>query len=361
MKINSFITIIITAIIMFDCGGNNTEEYCNFYNCYSVPSTGKDMNCFSEGYLSSCPGEAGSDNCADIPYCGQDAQYDDAERSFECYDSSGSKSDCLNLTTPSDNEVVKDLLTGLIWQRTNWEDSDTFSWQEAHEYCNITLNESSGYGGHTNWRLPNPYELLGLVDNSNHSEITVDDNAFPDLISHNFLWSTSYQKNDTQAWAIGLDLGNIFDNYKNVFSGAYIMCVCDSTTFSETIKDFPRYVESSKTNEVVIEDYTTELKWQEEYTTGTWMEALSYCESLSYAGYSDWRLPNKNELASLVNYTKISPASDFPGMPVDIFWSSTTAHNNVDRGWVTDFKDGRVISAYAKSDELKVRCVRGGN
>lgn len=354
--------ILLLLIILPSCGGSDVpEEYCSFHSCYSVPSTGQDMDFFSESYLSSCPSKVGSETCADVPYCGQDAQYKDAERSFECYDSSGSKRDCSDILPPSDNEVVKDTLTGLIWQRTNWEDSDTFSWQEAENYCNITLNEGSGYGGYTNWRLPNPYELLGLVDNSNHTVITADDAAFHDLLVHGILWSQSYKLNSDRAWTIGMDLGDISDEYKNPASGSYFMCVCDSKKFTETVNDFPRFTELDVTNEIVIEDHETGLTWHKDYTSGIWAEALSYCESSNYAGYSDWRLPNKNELASLVNFAKSNPASDFPDMPLEVFWSSTTAHNNVDRGWVTDFTDGRVNSAYAKSGKLFVRCVRDGD
>jgi len=33
-------------------------------------------------------------------------------------------------------------------------------------------------------------------------------------------------------------------------------------------------------------------------------------------GKIDWRLPNKKELMSLVNFERYSPASDFPDMPL---------------------------------------------
>jgi hypothetical protein len=39
-----------------------------------------------------------------------------------------------------------------------------------------------------------------------------------------------------------------------------------------------------------------------------WKDALSYAENFSYAGFSDWRLPDTKELQSIVDYTR-SPAT----------------------------------------------------
>ena len=35
-----------------------------------------------------------------------------------------------------------------------------------------------------------------------------------------------------------------------------------------------------------------------------WELALAHCETLSFAGYSDWRLPSRNELQSLIDDTR---------------------------------------------------------
>ena len=121
---------------------------------------------------------------------------------------------------------------------------------------------------------------------------------------------------------------------------------------------FAAFNSATVNGDVIVTDTETGLVWQKTYVSGkTWQEALSYCESLTYAGYSDWRLPNKNELASLVNYEKYNPASDFPDMPSNYFWSSSTYVNLTNRAWFVNFGSGGVFN-YIKTNNSSVRCVR---
>lgn len=58
-----------------------------------------------------------------------------------------------------------------------------------------------------------------------------------------------------------------------------------------------------------------------------WATAISMCESLSYAGYTDWRLPNIKEMISICNLELNSPCVDtsiFTGIVNSNYWSSTT-------------------------------------
>ena len=121
---------------------------------------------------------------------------------------------------------------------------------------------------------------------------------------------------------------------------------------------FAAFNSATVNGDVIVTDTETGLVWQKTYVSGkTWQKALSYCESLTYAGYSDWRLPNKNELASLVNYEKYNPASDFPDMPSNYFWSSSTYLYSTSDAWYVYFGYGYVDS-YSKTSGSDVRCVR---
>ena len=93
--------------------------------------------------------------------------------------------------------------------------------------------------------------------------------------------------------------------------------------------------------------------------------AIEYCDNLTYAGYSDWRLPNKNELASLFSFD--TTFSDFFDMPAKYdFISSTTFVLNaeypnepfllVDEKAMTINIKGEV--GYAGKGSYNVRCVR---
>jgi len=46
-----------------------------------------------------------------------------------------------------------------------------------------------------------------------------------------------------------------------------------------------------------------------------WCEALFYCESLSFAGFSDWRLPNVHEAESLFEHGRVLPPPQDPEEP----------------------------------------------
>jgi hypothetical protein len=112
-----------------------------------------------------------------------------------------------------------------------------------------------------------------------------------------------------------------------------------------------------------VTDTQTGLMWQkDEAGFMTWAQALVYCESLSLSVYDDWRLPNRNELQSLVDYSRYTPAIDrtfFPGAVSSHYWSSTTQAYDPAHAWVVSFGSGVVGGDY-KSHSFCVRAVRGG-
>ena len=119
-------------------------------------------------------------------------------------------------------------------------------------------------------------------------------------------------------------------------------------------------------NNGIVTDNATGLQWQDDYSDNgdnikytTWIGAINYCEALSLGGYSDWRLPNKKELLSIVDYDKYDPAIDtvFTHTASDYYWSSTTHAGYTDLAWFVFFGNG--FTDYSgKSDDYYVRCVR---
>jgi hypothetical protein len=112
-----------------------------------------------------------------------------------------------------------------------------------------------------------------------------------------------------------------------------------------------------------------------------WTYALTAVANMNTApiklcGYSDWRLPNKVELKSLVNYGAANPANwlmygsgnsgtpacdgaCFANVQADYYWSSSTYASDTTRAWYVGFNYGSV-GAIFKPFDLYVWPVRGG-
>ena len=87
-----------------------------------------------------------------------------------------------------------------------------------------------------------------------------------------------------------------------------------------------------------VADLITGLMWTENANHGRkdWHAAKQYCHDLDYAGYDDWRLPNRDELASIIDNQYVNPALSnacrtgkwtpgdaFTGVQSSYYWSST--------------------------------------
>lgn len=93
-----------------------------------------------------------------------------------------------------------------------------------------------------------------------------------------------------------------------------------------------------------------------------WRKSLQAARDHEFAGRTDWRLPNKNELASIVEERCASPAINariFPNTPAAYFWSSSPYAGLGDGAWSVDFGYGTINASVKNGSNLHVRLVRG--
>jgi hypothetical protein len=97
--------------------------------------------------------------------------------------------------------------------------------------------------------------------------------------------------------------------------------------------------------------------------TYTWANAITACEGLTYAAYTDWRLPNIKELVSIVEYSRQNPSVNttyFMNMQPNYYRSSTTIMQDTTVAWLVYFVNGGLNGGFSKTNPYYVRCVRGG-
>jgi hypothetical protein len=138
-----------------------------------------------------------------------------------------------------------------------------------------------------------------------------------------------------------------------------------------------------------ITDTKTGLMWEKQSddgsihdkdTTYTWANAFATKVAAlngggGFAGYTDWRVPNVNELQSIVNYGAVNPSVS-PAFNTgcvasctvtscsctrsSYYWSSTTYQGFPVFAWYVVFADG-LVGYETKATNFYVRAVRGGS
>ena len=124
----------------------------------------------------------------------------------------------------------------------------------------------------------------------------------------------------------------------------------------------------------IIMDVKTGLKWAQDAggQVITWDNANAYVQKLMLGGYSDWRLPTKEELESLLTYCKSKgiPVEEgkcveyyskigFKNVQHGYYWSSTSYAGSKYHAWVVGMWGGSV-HGYNKSVGHYVWPVRSG-
>ena len=265
----------------------------------------------------------------------------------------------LSVNDSVENEpTVFDNNTGLEWQK-NFSSSFN-SLETALEYC-----ENLEYGGHRDWRLPTHYEMMAVFDYSKQN--LADGFYYYDY----YYWTSSFvsDKNEDPIWSTSEDGALVWSSGYHKWLPSnythYIEYAIPEYKFAFCVRgnELPaaEFIVSEINGDEVVKDDTTGLMWQKTYTIVSWQNALSYCENLDYAGFTDWRLPNTNELASNDDVYNPTPIFEWD----ENLWSADTPNGDLQAYYWNLSILIPTFDTYYKTNgsyvyTLGVRCVRSG-
>lgn len=298
-------------------------------------------------------------------FYGQDAQYRSNKPSYKL---------------SQDGRTVRDLNTGLIWQRGPDVNGDGALTREDK----LTLGQAQAlpaklnatkFGGYSDWRLPTIKELYSLIlfsgmdpsgPNMDGPKVT----PFIDTRFFKFAYGDPAKGErviDSQYASSTRYVGRSFRGYAKLFGvnfadgrikGYDLMMPgggMEKTFFVQCVRGNPKYGinDFHDNRDGTITDRATGLVWAKRDSGKgmNWADALAWVQARNaenYLGHNDWRMPNAKELQSIVDYTRspdttgsaaIDPLfqcsaitnedgkADFP-----FYWSGTTHANLIGGG-----------------------------
>ncbi|MCJ7603288.1 MAG: DUF1566 domain-containing protein, partial [Desulfobulbaceae bacterium] len=302
--------------------------------------------------------------------------------------------------TDNQDGTVTDNLTGLIWLKNAYYLKTEKTWNEALTACavladdGVTLTDGSAPG---DWRLPNPKELLSLVDYYSVGYVSSKlpaGHPFDNARGATYWTGTTYNyyNSTSRAFQLSSNDGRVFPMDKTnryriwpvrggqggsapvAKSGQTEIYGChDDGILQKGVKwPDPRFTDNQ---DGTVTDNLTGLIWLkrvDRFRSIIWSQALSTCNDLQADGVTltdgsvpgDWRLPNIKELSSLVDYGQamrlLPPGNPFTGsLGVSYYFSSTTDTFNSTKSLGVSFYNGSVSTCNKTSISYKVWPVRG--
>ncbi len=282
---------------------------------WSVVDTDQ-SKCYGNSTAITCPSPGSA-------FYGQDAHYDGNQPRY----------------TDNGDGTVTDNVTGLMWQQ---DPGDKMTWSEASAGAS-----SFGLAGYTDWRLPTIKEMYSLIQFSGTDPFveSTDSSGLTPFIDTDFF---VFKYGDTSAGERIIDsqyttstkyVGTTMNGAETVFGVNF----ADGRIKGYGISD-PRggggktfhvmYVRGNSgygennfvdNGDGTVTDLATGLMWMQKDSGHlgagndgdgglNWQQALDWAENLTYAGHSDWRLPNAKELQSIVDYSRSPSTTNSPAI-----------------------------------------------
>ncbi|MBN2361471.1 MAG: DUF1566 domain-containing protein [Deltaproteobacteria bacterium] len=196
--------------------GTCEQALCNFSRpAFTLADTNL-RQCYSDTATIPCPSPS-------QVFFGQDFQYG--------WDTSHGSSTRFGRSTAVDDEpIVRDNVTGLVWQgcaagRHGRDCSagtvEFKNWQDARTYC-----DGLTWGNLTDWYLPNEHELQSIVDYGRGAP-AIDVDAFPATPSNYFWTSSSTAYYSDHGFYVNFSYGDLNSNSKE--NASPVRCVRTGT------------------------------------------------------------------------------------------------------------------------------------
>lgn len=281
--------------------------------------------------------------------------------------------------------TVTDRLTGLMWTKDADPAADSHDWFRALDA--VSQLNANGYCGYRDWRLPNVNELAGLIDRSRYNPALPGDHPFSNV--RIWYWtSTTTADYNNHAWRVYLFLGHIDYGHKyHMFNQAWPVRTPRGSAelLPRTGQSISYYIRDDGAlqkgrarpgerfrdhGDGTVTDCLSGLMWTKNANLPRgkrdWFEAKEFILHLNakeYCGYKDWRLPEVEELRTLIDYSNENPIlpdrHPFLHLPSGIYWSSELNAQDPNYVWCVDLSNSRV-DYYNKTNHKKyVWAVRG--
>ena len=348
-----------------------------------VLDTGQ-IKCYNNTQEITCP-EPGE------PFYGQDAHYQPrVPRSYTKLGEGGIElpDNASHIDAEGPWIMTRDNVTGLVWEvkredRVLQNMINTYTWYDpdadnqgtqnggecigsecdTYSYIQALNHPDFEFGGYSDWRLPTRRELCSLINWGQYDPV-LDTGWFPNTVSETYWASTTAASDTNFIWMLLSTAGHVARSHHQV--GRHVLAVYGDFLPNSNFVD---------NLDGTVTDQATGLMWQkcsmgqtwtgaectEDPESLTWEQALAQAEVLEFADYNDWRLPDINELQTIVDGTEHNPAVDplfsENTEPID-YWSSTTFSNAAKGAWHVHFEHGLVNDSDKSVSNYYVRAVR---
>ncbi|MEN8231738.1 MAG: DUF1566 domain-containing protein [Thermodesulfobacteriota bacterium] len=304
-----------------------------------------------------------------------------------CYDSNGTVVPCresgqdgefrTGMPWPEERfsvngELVLDNLTGLQWLKNANIGEFPVTWQEALDYAAWMNREN--IAGHADWRMPNRRELRSLMAFEARKPALPAGHPFENAFLGWYWTSTTATIHPGYAWYVHMEGARMFFGRKDQYCLFWPVCGEGRAVLYQTGQKKCYDAEGNEINcqgtgqdgdlqiglswpeprfvvqQAVVLDKLTGLYWLQDAnvnaTTMDWSETLDSVKKLDLLSPQTsirWRMPTINELESLVDCSRHTPAlpADHPFENVrDVYWSSTSSFFEPDWAWALYFNKG---------------------